>query len=160
MKNVYLSYHASARLRAQEVRRILLAQGYRPWIDRSPVAGQAWHVEIDTAIQQADALVMLLTDEAADSLYMTYEFAYALGGNVPVFAIIFDDVRLHPSLFNVQRFDYRSFSDENHFWDHFVGSSARLSTKRMPGRSPVRLFGNSCRTSRKMSCHRIPASGS
>ena len=121
MKNVYLSYHPSARARAEELRRILRAQGYRPWIDRSPVAGQAWHVEIDAAIRHADAFVILLTDEAADSVHLTYEFAYALGGNIPVFAIIYDDVHLHPSLFNVQRFDVHSFSDENHFWDHFVG---------------------------------------
>lgn len=125
MKNVYLSYDPSARVRAEELRRILRAQGYRPWIDRSPVAGQAWHVEMDAAIRQADALIILLTDEAADSVHLTYEFAYALGGDVPVFAIIYDDVLLHPSLFNVQRFDFRSFSDENHFWDYFVGEFRR-----------------------------------
>ncbi|MDE2949842.1 MAG: FHA domain-containing protein [Chloroflexota bacterium] len=126
MKNVYLSYHPSARARAEELRRILRAQGYRPWIDRSPVAGQAWHVEMDAAIRHADALVILLTDEAVDSIYLTYEFAYALGGNLPVFAIIYDDVLLHPSLLNVERFDARSFSDENHFWDHFIGEFRRV----------------------------------
>ncbi len=122
MKNVYLSYDPSAQTRAEELRRILRAQGYRPWIDRSPVAGQAWHVEIDAAIDHADALIILLTDEAADSVYLTYEFAYAKGGKIPVFAIIFDDVRLHPSLLNVERFDIRAFADENHFWDHFMAT--------------------------------------
>ncbi len=125
MKNVYLSYHPSARTRAEELRRILRAQGFRPWIDRSPVAGQAWHIEMDAGIRHADAFIILLTDEAADSVHLTYEFAYALGGNIPVFAIIYDDVLLHPSLFNVQRFDVRSFSDENHFWDHFVAEFRR-----------------------------------
>lgn len=133
MKNVYLSYHASARIRAEELRRILRAQGFRPWIDRSPLADQAWHVEMDAAIRQADAFVILLTDEAAGSVFLTYELAYALGGNVPVFAIIYHDVQLHPSLLTVQRFDVRSFSDENHFWDHFV-SEFRKTVDQAPAR--------------------------
>lgn len=140
MKNVYLSYDPSARARAEELRRILRAQGYRPWSDRSPVAGQVWHVEMDAAIRHADALIILLTDEAAGSVYLTYEFAYALGGNIPVFAIIYEDVLLHPSLLNVQRFDIRSFSDENHFWDHFVGEFRRTvdqALARPPARQPV-----------------------
>lgn len=144
MKNVYLSYDASARMHAEELRRILRAQGYRPWIDRSPVAGQAWHVEMDAAIRHADALIILLTDEAADSVLLTYEFAFALGSNIPVFAIIYDDVPLHPSLFNVQRFDVRSFSDENHFWDHFmaafrstVDQARARSTAGPPARQPL-----------------------
>ncbi|MCY4021538.1 MAG: FHA domain-containing protein [Chloroflexi bacterium] len=134
MKNVYLSYDPSARNRAEELRRILRAQGYRPWIDRSPVAGQAWHVEMDAAIRHADALIILLTDEAADSILLTYEFAYALGSNIPVFAIVYDDVQLHPSLLNVQRFDVRSFSDENHFWDHFM-AAFRKTVDQAPARS-------------------------
>lgn len=120
MKNVYLSYDPSARDLAEELRRILLAQGYRPWIDRSEEAEETWHVEKDDAIRHADALIILLTDEAADSVHLTYEFAFAMGGNTPVFAIIYDDAPLHPSLLNIQRFDIRSFSDENHFWDYFV----------------------------------------
>lgn len=120
MKNVYLSYDPSAETRAEELRRILRAQGYRPWIDHSPVAGQAWHFEMDGAIRQADALIALLTSEAAGSVFVIYECAYAMGSNVPVFAIVYDEALLHPSLFTVQRFDKRSFSDENHFWDHFL----------------------------------------
>ena len=132
MKNVYLSYDPSAETRAVDLRRILRAQGYRPWTDRSPVEGQAWHFEVDGAIRQADALIVLLTDEAADSVFVTYECAYALGSKVPVFAIIYDEVLLHPSLLSVRRYDMRSFSDENHFWDHFVSEFRRTVDSARP----------------------------
>ena len=125
MKNVYLSYDPSAETRAEVLRRILRAQGYRPWIDHSPVEGQAWHFEVDGAIRQADALIVLLTDEAANSVFVTYECAYALGSKVPLFAIIYDEALLHPSLLSVRRYNIRSFSDENHFWDHFVSEFRR-----------------------------------
>ena len=122
MKNVYLSFHPSAQTRAEELRRMLLAQGYRPWIDRSPLAEQDWHAEIDGAIRNANALIVLLTEEAANSVFLTYEFAFALGRDIPVFVISYDNVELHPSLLNAQHFDTRAFADENHFWDHFVAA--------------------------------------
>ena len=137
MKNVYLSYDPSAQAQAEELRRILLMQGYRPWIDRSTAAEQAWHVEKDAAIRHADALIILLTEAAANSVYLTYEVAFALGGDKPVFAILYADAPLHPSLMHVQRFDYRAFADENHFWDHFVAIFRKALDQALAGVAAV-----------------------
>ena len=41
MINVYLSYAPQDQERAEEVRRILLAQGHRPWLERTPATIQA-----------------------------------------------------------------------------------------------------------------------
>ena len=130
MIRVYLSYAPAAAQRAEELRRILLAQGYRPWIDPEPPGVQLWHHEIDGAIQNANALILLVTREAVDSIYVTYECALALGRGIPLFAIIIDDVPLHPRLLHVPRYAMGDFNDENRFWDHFIADlSAHLEPR-------------------------------
>lgn len=125
MKNVYLSFAREDAERAEELRRILMAQGHRPWIDPQSIAGADWHYEMEAAIQSADALIVLLTVSAANSPYIAYEWAFALGADVPVFAIIYEEAPEHPRLQNVSRYDARTFGDENHFWDHFVADFNR-----------------------------------
>ena len=120
MKNVYLSYAPEDAERAEELRRILLAQGHRPWVDPQPIDGARWHYEMDAGIQAADALIVLVTVAAVHSPFVTYEWALALGAGLPVFTIIYEEAPDHPRLSTVTRYDARSFSDENHFWDHFV----------------------------------------
>ena len=120
MRNVYLAYARQDEERAEEFRRVLLAQGHRPWMDAQPAGEAEWHVGIDAAIQSADALVVLLTTASAVSIIVTYEWALALGAGIPIFAIIYDAADEHPRLQLVNRYDTRAFDDENHFWDHFV----------------------------------------
>lgn len=122
MKHVYLSYAPEDAERAEELRRILMAQGHRPWIDPQPIDGAIWRHEMDAAIQAADALIVLVTAAASRSIYVTYEWTLALGAGLPVFAIIYEEAPEHPRLSTVMRYDARSFSDENHFWDDFLGN--------------------------------------
>ncbi len=121
MKNVYLSFAPEDGKRAEELRRILLAQGHRPWLDPQPVDGERWRYEMEAAIGAADALIVLVTASSAASPFVTYEWALALGAGAPVFAIIYEETAEHPRLAMVHRYDQRAFSDENHFWDHFLG---------------------------------------
>ncbi len=117
MKNIYLSYTLGDEERAEELQRILLAQGHRPWLGSSAGAGQD---QMEAGIARADALILLVTREAAASVEVTYEWAFALGAGIPVFAIIYEAAAEHPRLQTVARYDPGSFSDENHFWDHLV----------------------------------------
>ena len=126
MKRVYLSYAPEDAERAEELRRILVAQGHRPWLDPQPLDGARWHNETDAAIGAADAVIVLLTSAAARSTFVTYEWALALGAGVPVCAIIYDDAPEHPRLSTVNRYDSRTFGDENHFWDQFVSEFNQL----------------------------------
>ena len=125
MKRVYLSYSRADAQRAEELRRILLAQGYRPWVDPRPIGEHEWRHEMDEAIRQAHALVLLLSNDSANSIFRTYECAFALGKGLPVFVIVFDEALVHPRLLNVPRYDFRAFADENHFWDHVVADFKR-----------------------------------
>ena len=138
MKNVYLSFAREDAGLAEELRRILKAQGYRPWIDPRPIAGADWHYEMEAAIQAADALIVLVTATAANLPYVTYEWALALGAGSPVFAIIYEEAPEHPRLQTVNRYDCRAFGDENHFWDHFLADfkrqMERAAAEKRPGR--------------------------
>ena len=81
---------------------------------------RSWHAGKEAAIQAADALVLLLTAAAADSVAVTYEWALALGSGVPVFALVDGAENEHPRLQLAHRYERAAFGDENHFWDHFV----------------------------------------
>ncbi len=120
MSKVYLSFAPADAQRAEELRRILMAQGHRPWLDAQPIDGASWRIEMDAAIGAADALVVIVTKDAARSPFITYEWALALGKGRPVFAIIVEEAGEHPRLSRVNRYDVHRFSDENQFWDHFL----------------------------------------
>ena len=87
MINIFLAYAPQDRERAAEVRRILLAQGHRPWEDPQSADDSGWHAGREAAIQAADALVLLLSAAAAQSVGVTYEWSLALGSGIPVFAL-------------------------------------------------------------------------
>lgn len=120
MKNVYLAFAPQDEARSEEVRRILLARGHRPWIDPQPADDAGWQVGMDAAIEAADAVVLILTATAAASIPITYVWAFALGAGIPLFALVFESASEHPRLQSAHRTDLRDFGDENHFWDHFV----------------------------------------
>ncbi len=125
MKNIYLAYAADDEQRAEEVRRLLQAQGHRPWLDPQPIAGADWHIGVDAAIRRAEALVVLVTQQSGTAPKVIYEWAFALGADIPVFAIVYEDSSEHARLGIVKRYNLRAFSDENHFWDHFLADLQR-----------------------------------
>ncbi len=127
MSKVYLAYARADEQRAEELRRILQAQGHHPWLDAGPIAGGEWHIGVDDAIQAAEALIVLVTQNSVSSVATTYEWAFALGAGLPVFAIIYEDAAEHPRLSIVHRYNVRAFNDENHFWDHFLAEFKRLT---------------------------------
>ena len=120
MSKVYLAYAPEDESRAEELRRILLAQHIRPWLDPQPTSEPPWQPDQDSAIEAADALILLLTPDAAASISVTYAWAYALGRQLPVFVIVYEEADEHPRLQLTRRHDLRDFGDENHFWDHFL----------------------------------------
>ncbi len=128
MIKVYLAYAPQDSQRAEEVRRVLQAQGHRPWLDPRPAGDSSWHDGKEAAIQAADALVLLLTPAAATSLAVTYEWSFALGSGIPVFALVEDAVNEHPRLQLVHRLERAAFGDENHFWDRFVADFNQRAT--------------------------------
>ena len=134
MKNVFLSYSRRDIKRVEELRQTLIRQGYRPWIDPNPRPGQDWRFDIDDAIRGADAMIVVITAESANSIYVTYEWSFAMGLNIPVYAVIFQSTQMHPRLTACEKFDIAAWTDENHFWDYFIREFNRL-VEQQPAKS-------------------------
>lgn len=120
MKNIFLSYSTKDKEFVKQMRERLTAAGFRPWIDPNPRPGEDWRYEIDDAIRQADALILIATPNSLSSPYITYEWSYALGVGVKVIPVIFKAAPLHPRLMTLQRFDVTGWKSQEHFWDYFL----------------------------------------
>jgi hypothetical protein len=68
-------------------------------------AGVNWTGEIDQAIRQAAAVVVITTPKSAQSPYVTYEWAYALGADTRVIPVIWKPTRLHSHMQHLQYID-------------------------------------------------------
>lgn len=135
MKNIFISFSQRDTRHMTTLRENLIRMNYKPWIDPNPRPKQDWRFEIDDAIRTADAMVVIVTPSAADSTYMTYEWALAIGLNVPVIPIIFERARMHPRLQMLEHFDVNSFTSQTHFWDYFNREFTRiLSGNRQPSK--------------------------
>lgn len=141
MKNIFLSYSRKNIKRVEELRQALIGQNYRPWIDPNPRPGQDWRYDIDDAIRSADAMIVVITPDSANSIYVTYEWSFALGLGIPVYVVIFQGGQIHPRLNACDKFDSAAWTDENHFWDYFLREFNRLM-EQLPTKDPGQVAVN------------------
>jgi hypothetical protein len=119
MAHVFISYKrttANRRLVGRMSERLRNA-GFEVWVDtRKLRAGQDWREEIDQAIREALALIVILTPEAVASQYVTYEWAFAMGVGIPVIPILREQTELHPRLVGLHYLDF-TVGDSLHWED-------------------------------------------
>lgn len=112
MAHVFISYNRRDSAFAQELHDRLVAAGIPVWMDQLLHAGDDWRTEIDLAIREAFALVVIVTDAARQSPYVTYEWACAWGANVRVLPVMLEHLdNLHPRLATLH---HRDFTDPDH----------------------------------------------
>jgi hypothetical protein len=126
MKHIFISYSPKDTRYMTTMRDNLLRIGFRPWIDRMPRPNADWRFEIDDAIRGADGVLVLVSPAAAESVYVTYEWALALGHGVPVVPVVFANANLHPRLLTLEHFNFSGFKNEAHFWDYFTREIQRI----------------------------------
>jgi len=126
MKHIYIAYSPKDVKHVVTMRENLMRIGYRPWLDPNPRPGQDWRFAHDDAIRAADAVIVIVTPAAADSVYVTYEWSLALGAGVPVIPVIFRGARMHPRLQTLEHFDYVGFREPHQFWDYFTREIQRV----------------------------------
>jgi hypothetical protein len=126
MKNIFVSYSRRDTRHMSELREHLLRLGYKPWIDPNPRPGQDWRFAIDDAIRASDAMIVVVSPSAAESVYVTYEWALALGLGIPVIPVIFRDAQMHTRLQTLEHFDMTEFREPEQFWDYFVREIQRV----------------------------------
>ncbi len=118
MAHVFIAYqHEDADFAENLIHRIQ-KEGYKTWVDNISLrVGADWRAEIDQAIKDAIALVVIVTPEAKASEYVTYEWAFAWGSGVKVIPVLLKSTPLHPRLGALQ---YLDFTDRIRPWDRLL----------------------------------------
>lgn len=107
-QHVFVSYRHNDNDFADMLMRQLQMAGFTIWIDSQHLrAGENWREAINHAIQDAFALVLIISPEAKSSEYVTYEWAFAQGAGVKVVPVLLRPTdRLHPQLEQLQYLDF------------------------------------------------------
>lgn len=101
--------------------------GINSWLDNERLKiGQDWREEIDSGIANSLAVVVIMTPDAKNSEYVTYEWSFAWGKGVRVFPVMLKQTTLHPRLESLQ---YLNFSNrDSRPWSTLLASIKSLKT--------------------------------
>lgn len=119
MNHIFVSYQHGDGDFADVLMNKLEKEGYSIWVDNEKInAGEDWRNEIDQAIKEAFALIVIMSPEAKASEYVTYEWAFAWGAGVKVIPVLFKPTKLHPRLEALQYLDFTSRTSRP--WDKLL----------------------------------------
>ena len=89
MKKVVLSHSSKDESRAKKLEQAMIDSGIPVWrYARDITPGKEWFDAIDDAIRDAKGLVILITVASNKSEWVTYEYATARSGGIPVIAVV------------------------------------------------------------------------
>jgi hypothetical protein len=81
--------------------------GIKVWRDRDNIrAGADWRQDIETGIGDSSAIIVALSSNSAESSYVTFEWAYALGYGKNLIPLKLNDCSIHPRLQTIQYLDF------------------------------------------------------
>ena len=84
-QHVFVSYKHEEKEFADTLIRQLQMAGFAVWVDTEQLrAGENWREAINFAIHYSFVLILVITPEARESQYVTYEWAFAQGAGVKV----------------------------------------------------------------------------
>lgn len=127
--HVFISYSHDDVDFAQNVKHELERRKLPVWIDELTPAGDDWRTDIEDALRGSFALVLIMTPNAFESRYVTYEWAFALGANIPVIPILRKKTEFHPRLERLQHLD---FTTSNRPWDDLAEGLQAVRDQRTP----------------------------
>lgn len=109
MIDVFLSYDHRDSDFATVVQIKLEKAGLSVWKDSGQInAGDKWRDEIDQGILDSSVLVVVMSQEAFSSQYVTYEWAFSLGSGKKVIPILLRKTDFHPRLESFHYLDFTS----------------------------------------------------
>lgn len=115
-KKVFISYAREDAAFAREVVRQLRRSKVPAWQDVQELrGGDHWQERIDEALSDARSLIVVMSPAASRSMYVTYEWAFALFKNVPVVPVLRKPTELHPRLARLHYVDF-SRKDQRKPW--------------------------------------------
>jgi hypothetical protein len=77
--NVFISHASTDSDLAQRVANVLRGAGFGVWDESQVLPGENWGEKLAQALQEADAMVVLLTPDAVRSPNISHDVGYALG---------------------------------------------------------------------------------
>jgi hypothetical protein len=118
-KHVFISHSNEDIEFVNNLKHELNKAGFEVWMavdELKPL--DVWREEIDIAIKDSSALIVVMSPHAKGSEYVTYEWAFAFGAEVRVFTIMLKLVELHPRL---DIFHYLDFTNlKNRPWEELI----------------------------------------
>lgn len=120
MKNrVFISYSHVDTDFAENLEEKLRDADFEPWLDhKSLQAGDDWRQGIDEAILSSFAMIVILSPEADQSKYVTYEWAFAFAKNIKIIPVLLKKTQMHPRL---DTWQYEDFTHRiNRPWDKLI----------------------------------------
>jgi hypothetical protein len=108
MSQIFISYqHNNYGFVADELVKRLEVEKFTVWWDRHIPAGHNdWREKIDSEIENARVMLVVVTPEAIASQYVTYEWSYALGKNKVVIPLTYQAALVHPRLLTHQALNF------------------------------------------------------
>ena len=107
MTQAFISYASNDATFADLVRAKLEEVGISVWLDHGALrAGTEWRNAIDAGIESSDVLLVVITPHSCKSLYVTYEWSFALGQGIKVIPLLLKEAKVHPRIGGLQTLDH------------------------------------------------------
>jgi len=107
MTTVFLSYSTKDHYFAELAAIKLKEKGIQLWRDKGRLtAGSDWRSGIERGIAESIAILVGLSQNSAESSYVTFEWAYALGKGKTVVPLKLEACNVHPRLETIQYLDF------------------------------------------------------
>jgi hypothetical protein len=136
-QHVFVSYRRSDSPIADALEKRLEDAGYGVWLDRSDIGGGSpWRSEIEGALQRADAVVFLLSQQALESDEVYRELKRAKELEKPIVPLRLDQAALFgwykETLGAIQHIDYDAKDADGRWWRDLLAALRR--TRRLSSR--------------------------
>ncbi|MBK8029012.1 MAG: toll/interleukin-1 receptor domain-containing protein [Chloroflexi bacterium] len=106
--SIFISHSSQDRDFALKLADALTDAGYRPWVDVEAIPdGSSWAREIEKAVTECGALIVVMSKPARDSEWVEREILLALDLHKPLLIARLDDAPLPIALINRQFTDFR-----------------------------------------------------
>ncbi|GLZ02500.1 hypothetical protein Acsp02_97510 [Actinoplanes sp. NBRC 103695] len=116
---IFISYQRASADTALRIRDILTDAGYTVWLDTDQIRHtDRWPVAVNQALEEADSMILLLTQAANESREVFNEWFYFYKNRKPLHVIRLDDSVPHYQLLSLQRLDWNGRIDDE--WPRLV----------------------------------------
>lgn len=126
--SVFVSYNSKNEDFAELVKMKLEKEGIEVWRDTFQIAaGTEWRNEIDHGLMNCDVVVVLLNETSMKSPYVTYEWAFALGGGKHIIPILTEECNVHS---RIEVLQYLNFKNGQRPWDKLIDRIKKIKSSK------------------------------